>query len=370
MVQVLPAVPTFGERLADTLAQAGSNIAQGLAQRHAMSQFQSLFSSPTVQTNVKPNAQQMAQNAVQQQPQQQSTMQRIANGTATVGDVILAQNYAEKISPGAGTTMAQYALQQQKLQQKEALANQQRISDITKKEQIDTAGQRQKLSEQKQEYIRARTAMQTEPVGGFDKNWLANLLGPAGEPIKTQSGVALESAMKGVLIDTLSNVSGQKNMWLEKMARSATAGIGKRVESNEALITMGLAKIELEQLRLDAKDQMRADFEAKGMTPPSNLDQLADKSIQPQAKFILDKEAYDVRRIYEKSKGTNYLNNLESVPQGTPLTLEKRDALLSKFKGDKEKVRKVALKLGYTIPNPNIVVSQTEAVGQNEQPIQ
>lgn len=103
MVQVLPAVPSFGEKLADTLAQAGGNVAAGLAKRHAMSQFQALFNPPNVTAQI-PNAQQPPQ----------STVQRISSGQGSLGDVIALQNAAEAAMPGTGNIVGQWALQQQK----------------------------------------------------------------------------------------------------------------------------------------------------------------------------------------------------------------------------------------------------------------
>lgn len=45
MVQVLPAVPSFGEKLATALTQAGADIAQGYQQRNAKQQDQEIFNS-------------------------------------------------------------------------------------------------------------------------------------------------------------------------------------------------------------------------------------------------------------------------------------------------------------------------------------
>lgn len=144
MVQVLPYVPSFGEKLAETLAQAGSNVAQGLSQRQAQRHLQSLFSpTPMVklnqpfgenttswgaeQNNILPNASPY-QNAMAQQPQQQaayapSPIENIINkpGGPTLADISAVHKVVEAASPGFGDKAVDYLLNQQKIAQKEAL---------------------------------------------------------------------------------------------------------------------------------------------------------------------------------------------------------------------------------------------------------
>ena len=47
-VQVLPAVPSFGEKLAETLAQAGTNIGQGFLQRQQNVRDMAIVQNPNM----------------------------------------------------------------------------------------------------------------------------------------------------------------------------------------------------------------------------------------------------------------------------------------------------------------------------------
>lgn len=211
---------------------------------------------------------------------------------------------------------------------------------------------------------RGLAAVRTGEVGGVDTNYFANLIGPVGEPFKNLSGVQLDSAMKNFLIEDVAKITGQKNQWIEQRINSAIAGIGKTNEANETLLTISKNQLDIDEKLLDIKDELIQKYESQGIAPPSNIEKLASDILKPYAQEQEDRLAYDLRTIYEKSKGVDYLKNLVKVPPGTPLTLEKRDALLKKYNGDRNKVIEVAEKLGYKIPSSKVVLRQN----QNQQP--
>jgi len=349
-LNILPAAPSFGGQLAQALGQAGTSVAQGLMQRRAMTSLQNLL-TPQTTTN----------GQVGQAPIQQM-MGGGSSGGPSLGNVLAVQQIAEQaLGKEGGTTAMNYLLNQQKEQIKQQnainLENIKRQSAISQKETETNLGQRDIRRKQRQEYGLALNAVEEGDVGGFDINWLAKILpGDVGAPLMTAKGVQLESAMKNALIDTLQKVTGQKNMWIEQQVRSATASIGKTKEANKTLIKSAMANLDIEDKLADTRDTLRSEYERAGVTPPSNLDQMVHDIVKPYANKVNEKLSYDLRRIYEEEKGPSSLNSLQKVPKGTPLTIERRDAWMKKFNGDKEKVRKMALKLGYTIPNPKNIL--------------
>ena len=215
-------------------------------------------------------------------------------------------------------------------------------------------GKRESLRKQRHDVDLGVMALETGEVGGFDRNLLADILGPIGQPLKNQSGALLESSMKNLLIDTVAKLTGQKNKWIETQVKSAIPGIGKSQGANEILFIAAQAELDIQERLLDTEDEIIQLYERAGQSPPSNLEQLVHRSVQPYAELRQQKEAYDMRTSYEKDKGPSYLNNLIKVPQGTPLTLERRDALMTRYKGDKENALAKAKELGYTIPRKEI----------------
>lgn len=103
-VQVLPAVPSFGNSLAQALGQAGGSIAQGLMQRNAMSRLQQLITP---------------QAAAPGQPMQ-SPLQQMMGPNASLGQTLAVQQIAtQALGKEGGKVAVDYILNQQKMGQKE-----------------------------------------------------------------------------------------------------------------------------------------------------------------------------------------------------------------------------------------------------------
>lgn len=382
MVQVLPAVPTFGEQLIPVLAQAGANIGEGLRARRAKMEWEK-FVNPSQQQQA--NAQnQNVPGVSQQQPQMQqpvSPLQQILNkpGGPTLQDTIAISDMAQKagINP---KVVENYLSNEQKFNQKRQLATE--ASELANKNaQINkrteaTTGTLESINKQRRDLLSARAAVQSGDVGAFSRNSLAELFGPVGERFKNASGARLDAATKALLVDSLGDVSAKgTNLWLEKVAKSAIAGLGKTEESNETLITIALGELDIKEKKLGVEQELLTQYDQLGIKPPPNFDKIVDDLVKPYAKKIENQVSYDTRVLYEKEKGTRFLNNLEPVPKDTPLTREKRDALVKKVMlendsrpasknltarpvseataQEREKAKKLALKLGYKIPESN-----------------
>lgn len=362
MVQVLPYVPGFGEKLAGVLGNAAGKIGEGYIQGKAEERLQSKLDKFRQKPNPYPETSALDE------------MGNIANESAqskSLADISFDEMYdivndASKTAGGKekadliGKTLMQgkdLATKERIAATKEANKDKARIADrasrLTEGAIKENKTKRDALNKEDFDLKLGLQAVETGDVGGFDVNWFADSLGPIGQPLKNLAGIQLESAMKGVLIDTIQATAGRPNQWIEQQIKSATAGIGKSTEANKALIQAGLAKNQLQKALIDTEDELLASYEAKGLPPPANLSKIVHELVKPYAEQVQDKLAYDLRVQYEKSKGDAFLKDIHKVPQGTPLTREKRDALLKIYKNDVETTIVNAKKLGYVIPKSN-----------------
>jgi hypothetical protein len=358
-IQVLPAVPAFGGRLAQTLGEAAGDIGQGYYKGKAETALQNLMKGSQASTFETPNAE-MAQKLGQQpaastkiDPFELMKVHKLAT-TARGKD--------------AADVLVKGIMEQQKLVSKEGQEirkeQRQEVRQGIQKRVEATMGSRENINSQRRNLLSARASVETGDVGAFGRNAFADLFGEAGKRFKTASAAQLDAATKHLLIESLGEVSAKgTNLWLEKVAKSAAPELGKSEEANQTLITIALGNLDIKEKKLDVQDQLLSEYDQLGLKPPPNFEKTVDDLLKPYAKKIEEQVSYDTRVLYEKEKGERYLNNLEKVPKGTPLTIEKRDALIKKTMKDpsqpvslatpdeKMKAKKVAEKLGYSIPS-------------------
>ena len=353
MVQVLPYVPSFGEKLVPALGEATGQLASGLAKRNAQQQWEKLMTpqQASAQGGIAPGENGTgAPSAPGLSP-----IQSILNqpGGPTLGQVMAISDAAERANPGSGATVTSFLLNQQKASQKEASAikikNTERQIKSVEEATKNSTGQRDRIAQARQDYDLALHAVNSGEVGGFDKNYFANLLGPAGAPLLSKEGALLTAATKNLLIDNLQKLGGRPNQWIEQQVGGAAPSIGKTKAANETLIAAGKAKLDLDEAILDAKDSLIAHYDQSGLMPPANVEQLAHQIVKPYAEKIQNNLAYDLKVIDEKEKGPASLKSLKHVPDGTPLTRERSKVFLDKFEGNVEKARAKAIELGYDL---------------------
>lgn len=345
MVQVLPYVPGFGEKLGQAFGGAIGEFGKAYQQKQAQNALEKMEG--------------IGAESGQKDNSPMSAIQRYNMAVKAYG-------------PDAAKIYANSFIEQQKIASKEAVQNRQRNLERTSKLVEKTAekniGKRDQIQKQNTELKRGLQAVETGDVGGFDINYFANLLPPdVGAPLKNLSGVQLESAMKNLLIEGIQKTSGRPNQWIEQQIKSASASIGKSVEANTSIIKAQLASNSVEEKLIDVEDDLLAQYDEQGLAPPANLNKLVHELVKPYAEQLEDQLAYDLRVQYEKSKGPNSLKSLQKVPQGTPLTKEKRDALLEIYKGNVEDTIINAKKLGYSIPKVSpIAAPQTNEMALSE----
>lgn len=372
MVQILPGIfEGFGTNLGEVIGKAAEQIQR----KHAQTTLEKMFGQNQPENPNQQPSQPLANGQMPQQNQGQLTNQLEGNVSFNPINVGNIHKLAEKAyGTEAANQITRGYIEQQKLQGKEAATiraeeRAEKRAGITERTKA-TTGNRESINAQRQSLLSARNAISSGDVGAFSRNSFADLFGEAGKRFKTASGSQLEAATKHLLIDSLSEVSAKgTNLWLEKVAKSAAPELGKSEEANDTLITMALGNLDIKEKKLDIEQALLAEYDRAGIKPPPDFEKTVDSLLSPYSKQIQDQVSYDTRVIYEKEKGERYLNNLEKVPKGTPLTLEKRDALLKKFNGDREKVIQIAERLGYKIPDPSTIRSAKQQEPENPIPL-
>lgn len=120
MVQVLPYVPTFGEKLAPVLSEAAGKVGEGFQRQRAQAAWQRLITpqQPQMPSGVG-QMQQIAQQQGNQMPQSPMQMALSKPGGPSLGEIQSLVNTAEAANPGSGKMVFDYVQNQQKLAQKE-----------------------------------------------------------------------------------------------------------------------------------------------------------------------------------------------------------------------------------------------------------
>ena len=368
MVQVLPYVPSFGEKLLPILQESGGKIAEAFEKRNARTALEKIYQSQQPQANQPGGAQNVSQQG--QQPQAINPIQAIKTHELAI------KGYGRE----SANVHAKAALKQQELQEKEAQQirkeERERTASGIQKRVESTTGQYENINSKRKSLLQAKGAVASGEVGAFSLNSFADLFGEAGQRLKSATGAQLDAATKHLLFDSLHDVTAKgTNLWLEKVAKSALPGLGKTKEANETLITLALGDLDLKQKKLELQDSLLSEYEKLGIKPPADFEKTVNELLKPYGDQLEKQMAYETRVIYEKEKGPRFLNNLEKVPEGTPLTLEKRDAIIKKTMADpkkpiseatpkeREKAKKLAEKLGYTIPTSDPTQRMPENLG-------
>ena len=104
-------------------------------------------------------------------------------------------------------------------------------------------------------------------------------------------------------------------------------------------------------------EELKKNHLDKNNYPKQSLIDDVNKHVREYANKIQENTAYKIQEIEENNADLEQLTNLSHVDNDY-LTEKRRDALIQMAKGDKEKAIKVALKLGYKIPDRDVYASQ------------
>jgi hypothetical protein len=327
MVQVLPAIPSFGEKLANVLAGAGTDIGKGFAERQVQSTLNQILSSTGAA---------------------QGGAGASGNGQTPISTMQLAKlsgHPDKRISEPAKLMYQRNA----DIEKQTIKADIERSSKILQEADVERkAGTQKRFAAQS-----IRRALNSGEIS--TKDYISELTG--FKPLQSQSGAELKTATKEYLLGNIKRVGNKPNQWIEQQIASMAPEIGKTKEANLAVVSALEAESDIDEKRVEILDRLEQEFKATKGHVPGNIGAIAEKELQKYAIERQDILAYDLRKIHEDAHPKD-LSKIETVPQGTPLTVEKARVLLDKVGGDEAKAQKLAEKLGYTIPSSSIYARQ------------
>lgn len=189
--------------------------------------------------------------------------------------------------------------------------------------------------------------------GDFEslRNTVANFLG--ADFLKTADAQTVNAAIKNFLISDLGQITGNKNVFLEKQITSALINPAYAPAANR-LILEGLENLErFHNLEVEAYDRMEQEYLDAGREPPRNFASLVRKSIQPEIskweKSYEEKVRDQLGQAPTKEKA-KAPPPLKKVKKGTKLTdRDKAQQILNQAGGDHKKAEQLARALGYEV---------------------
>lgn len=189
--------------------------------------------------------------------------------------------------------------------------------------------------------------------GDFEsaRNTVANFLG--ADFLKTADAQTVNAAIKNFLISDLGQITGNKNVFLERQITAALINPAYAPVANK-LILEGLENLDrFHNLEVEAYDRMEQEYLDAGREPPRNFASLVRKSIQPEINKWETAYEEKVRKQLgqatqkEKAKAPP---PLKKVKKGTKLTdREKAQQILNQAGGDRKKAEQLARALGYEV---------------------
>ena len=237
------------------------------------------------------------------------------------------------------------------LEQKQFIADRKYHSAGAKTAAEEAQKIRSSLPSKKLAQALAKEAIQSEEVGRFSLNNLAERTGL--RELQTAKGAQLITAGKENLISNLSRVAAKaQNQWIEQRFNSMFPEIGKSLEANETTMTMLEAETLMDEAYLKNYDKIFQEDMDKYGYERKDIAARARQATEKNDIDILNRTSFKLRQIYEREKGFTWMNenSLKKVPQGTPLTIQMAQIMTQKYGGDYKKAIENAQKLGYRIP--------------------
>lgn len=193
-----------------------------------------------------------------------------------------------------------------------------------------------------------KLSIENRDLSFMTQDWWAQTLGKFGQGLVTPEGALLQSSIKEFLLGDLGRLTGRPNMFIEQRILQMAPKIGQTKESNFAMIASLEQQAELEEKRIQLTDEISETYEKQLGYVPGNISKLVDQAMEPFAQDAQNRLAYKLRSLQEQESGLNEISN-KKVASGTPLTIEMAQFFVKKY--GKEKAKKRAKSLGYTIPS-------------------
>lgn len=207
-----------------------------------------------------------------------------------------------------------------------------------------------------------RAAVQEGDLSFFSRDSLAELTGLEG--FRSAEGAIFKSAGKEYFLNNLQRVGGRPNQWIEQQLVDMQAKIGRSQEANEAVLDFQEFKVNTDKAWLNTYNELTQNYRKEQGYVPGDIGHIVDTVIKPYVEHQKDVLAYKLREHYEAEMSPEEFSKMKKVPHGTPLTVRRAKFLLDYFKDTEDpeerekKAEAAAKKLGYTIVGEDVYGAQ------------
>lgn len=194
------------------------------------------------------------------------------------------------------------------------------------------------------------TAIRSGKLNPGTLNHLAEVTGI--DALKDPSGAAFSSAVKTFAIPTISQITGPKNLYIEKNVVDSFPKIGRSQEANEASFLIVDLESELANKKIDIYNKLsQGDIDRYGFVT-RDIGKRVDQQLREYAEPRIKTVSLNLQRLQEKQNKVDESMTLKQVTPGTPLTKRMAEILIYKKKGDVQGANKLAKDLGYDTSIP------------------
>jgi hypothetical protein len=340
MVQILPAVPSFGSQLANVLGKAGSDIGQGFMDRSTMQQLQNPNLTPMqrialISSLPKEKAAVVASlySPVLKEEAKMSSLQDVLGSqtqnnqpiqpTAQEGEPQLEGEQAvspDKVEQPLWDTLSQQQKaklsvrfpQMAKQFESESYHEAKTALESNKKygERIETI--RSELPNKRIAMMRIQDALKNNDLKNLGNFW-ADYTG--NEYFKNESSAALTSAVKEFLLQDIGTIKGGRpNQFIEKQLAESYPRAGYDPKANEKISAAMQTGVDIAQKEEELYSNLEDKYKGK---LPSNISRIVNKDLK---KYTIEKEQ-ELKEKYDeinsrKGKALK-AGQFESLPKAT-----------------------------------------------------
>lgn len=247
---------------------------------------------------------------------------------------------------------AKAEIENRKLQQRVDSAERDWHTKFSIDQEKKVAALRESIPKKNNALTHARAAIGSGETGLMTGTWLADITGI--EAFRGVEGAQLEIAAKEHFFGNMSRVSAKaQNVFFEKLLKNMFAQVGQTPETAMAFIEMLQGELNMDDAFVKEFDRLSAEDERRYTYPRKDVERRARQAVEHLEDLNLDRSLYRVRRLAEAQKSPKEIkkNLMNKVPEGTPLTLERKFMFMDKFGGDAKSAIKAAKRLGYKIPS-------------------
>lgn len=236
MVQILPYVPSFGERLVPAFTEAGGNLVKGLESRRNKIAWERLTTpGKQVQNANQPtdNLNEMQQQAANQPSLSPLDQMLSKPGGLSLGEFQAVTSAAEAANPGSGKAVADYLTNKMKSSDKAGLQDKRFQHEQIMKAEPELLEREQKLNHYEQEgarFERLQDLFSPELENKFPSNLSVGLLTKDGELRPTATALLSPEAQEATKL-IADNLAGAKDTFGARVTNFDLQSYMKRLPS-------------------------------------------------------------------------------------------------------------------------------------------